>query len=164
MNPNPFAKTSVLFVCMGNICRSPTAEATFRHHVEAAGLADAFIIESAGTHAYHVGHPPDERAAAVALEYEVSMDGMAARQVSAEDFLTFDHIIAMDSDNMARLTKLRPDDAVAKLSLLLSHDPDALDEEVPDPYYGSDKGFELVFDWVNQATAVLARKLSPADD
>ncbi|MEL6868762.1 MAG: low molecular weight protein-tyrosine-phosphatase [Pseudomonadota bacterium] len=153
-------KVGVLFVCMGNICRSPTAEATFRRHIDAYGAAALFDIDSAGTHAYHVGHAPDDRSVAVAQTRGVSMQGMKARRVEEADFFRFDYIVAMDIDNLGKLERMQPDGGRAQLSLLLEHDPDGQGREVPDPYYGGQRGFELVFDWVDQATGVLARKLA----
>ena len=145
------ADVSVLFVCMGNICRSPTAEAVFRARVEAVGLAARIGIDSAGTHAYHVGNPPDARARETAAGRGISMDGQRARRVREEDFARFDFVVAMDDDNLAILERLRPDEARAELSLMLEHHPDAPGREVPDPYYGGAQGFEHVFDLVEAA-------------
>lgn len=142
-------KLGVLFVCMGNICRSPTAEALFRHKVEAAGLSAHFHIDSAGTHAYHVGHPPDTRSEKVAKAHGVSMEGQRARRVEDEDFTRFTHIIAMDRLNLVTLQEREPDDSTAIVSLLLSESENVDAEEVPDPYYGGTKGFDRVFDLVN---------------
>ncbi len=144
-------KTAVLFVCMGNICRSPTAEGVFRHHVNAAGLSDNIEIDSAGTHAYHVGEPPDRRARAAAERRGMSLDGIRARRVHATDFERFDYIIAMDEDNLYRLRQEAPDGHTAELRLFLEFSAGA-ETEVPDPYYGGTAGFERVLDLVDDAS------------
>ncbi len=140
----------VLFVCMGNICRSPTAEGVFRKlHRE---LAPAFDIEvdSAGTHAYHLGDAPDPRSQAAALQRGVDISGHRGRQATSRDFHDFDYVIAMDSDNLRHLQALRPKtDAKAELNLLLDY-ADAGIRDVPDPYYGGSGGFERVLDLVEQ--------------
>ena len=146
------ADVAVLFVCMGNICRSPTAEAVFRARVSDAGLEARIRIDSAGTHAYHVGNPPDGRARESAAERGISMDGQRARRVSVEDFERFDFIVAMDDDNLSILEQMQPDAARAELSLMLDHHPQAPGREVPDPYYGGAQGFEYVLDLVEAAS------------
>ncbi len=151
-------KTAVLFVCMGNICRSPTAEGVFRHHVEAAGLADIVEIDSAGTHAYHVGEPPDRRARAAAERRGMSLEGIRARRVSTDDYERFDYIIAMDEDNMYRLRQEAPDGHRAELRLFLEFSAGA-ETEVPDPYYGGTAGFERVLDLVDDASLGLLETL-----
>ena len=151
-------KTAVLFVCMGNICRSPTAEGVFRHHVESAGLAEIVEIDSAGTHAYHVGEPPDRRARAAAERRGMSLEGIRARRVSAEDFERFDYIIAMDEDNLYRLRQEAPDDHKAQLRLFLEFSA-GVETEVPDPYYGGTAGFERVLDLVDDASRGLLETL-----
>ena len=151
-------KTAVLFVCMGNICRSPTAEGVFRHHVEAAGLADNIEIDSAGTHAYHVGEPPDRRARAAAERSGMSLEGIRARRVSATDFDRFDYIIAMDEDNLYRLRQEAPGEHKAELRLFLEFSA-GVETEVPDPYYGGTAGFERVLDLVDDASRGLLEKL-----
>ncbi|HEV2110327.1 MAG TPA: low molecular weight protein-tyrosine-phosphatase [Gammaproteobacteria bacterium] len=141
---------SVLFVCMGNICRSPTAEGVFRRlHLE---LAPELRIhaDSAGTHAYHIGEPPDGRSQAAARARGVDISGHRGRQVRMEDFLVFDYVLAMDAANLRRLQGLRPRDARAELRLLLEYAPDVVHKEVPDPYYGGSGGFEEVLDLVEQ--------------
>lgn len=144
-------KTSVLFVCMGNICRSPTAEGVFRHFVNEAGLSEQFDIDSAGTHAYHVGEPPDHRAAAAAERRGISLANIAARRVSDDDFERFDFIIAMDDDNRQRLLDQAPEEHRSKVTLFLSF-ADNGEREVPDPYYGGAAGFERVLDLVEEAS------------
>lgn len=152
-------KTAILFVCMGNICRSPTAEGVFRHVVEQAGVSEGFTIESAGTHAYHIGNAPDHRAVAAAAAREISMHGLKARKVSVEDFAAFDHIIAMDRDNLDILLDMQPEESRARLSLMLDHAPSREGQEVPDPYYGGTQGFEHVLDLVSEAAQGLLESL-----
>jgi len=152
-------KISVLFVCMGNICRSPTAEGVFRHHVSRAGLFERFVIDSAGTHAYHVGNPPDRRAAVAAERRGVSLIDLRARRVSDEDFERFDYIIAMDEDNVAHLKEQAPPEYHSKVSLFLEYSA-GKEREVPDPYYGGTSGFERVLDLVEEASRGLLETLS----
>jgi protein-tyrosine phosphatase len=138
----------VLFVCMGNICRSPTAEGVFRKlHEELAPELDIHM-DSAGTHAYHIGDPPDPRSQAAALERGVDISSLRGRQATSQDFHDFDYVIAMDSDNLRRLQALRPKGSRAKLHLLLEYAPQAGLLDVPDPYYGGPGGFERVLDLV----------------
>ena len=144
-------KTSVLFVCMGNICRSPTAEGVFRYFVDEAGLGDTIHVDSAGTHAYHTGKPADARASAAAQRRGYSLSDIRARRVSDEDFEQFDHVIAMDLDNLAALTDKADAGHHHKISLFLSHVA-GHEEEVPDPYYGGPSGFERVLDLVEEAS------------
>lgn len=137
----------VCFVCLGNICRSPTAEGVFRHLVAQAGRDDDFEIDSAGTAAYHEGESPDRRSAATARSRGMPLSGHA-RQFRVEDFERFDHVLAMDRQNRDALLRLAPNaDAKAKVSLLRAHDPKSPpDAQVPDPYYGGPDGFDNVFD------------------
>ena len=137
----------VCMVCLGNICRSPTAEAAMRHLVAAEGLAKAISIESAGTGSWHVGEPPDERAQEAGRRRGIVVEG-EARQFRARDFERFDLVIAMDRTNRDSLVKLAPNEqARAKVHLLRSFDPaSARDLDVPDPYYGGRDGFDRVFD------------------
>jgi protein-tyrosine phosphatase len=153
------AKTRILFVCMGNICRSPTAEGVFRYHAEQAGQAERLHIDSAGTHAYHTGEPPDHRARAAAQRRGMSLDGIRARRVTTTDFEQFDLIIAMDEDNLERLREEAPDEHQAKLRLFLEYG-EASEREVPDPYYGGSAGFERVLDLVEDASRGLLETLS----
>jgi protein-tyrosine phosphatase len=156
---NPESTTSILFVCMGNICRSPTAEGVFRHHAEQAGLGERLHVDSAGTHAYHVGEPPDRRARAAAERRGMSLDGIKARRVHVGDFERFDYIIAMDQDNLAHLHDQAPEEHRAEVRLFLEFA--AGDEmEVPDPYYGGAAGFERVLDLVEAASRGLLETLS----
>jgi protein-tyrosine phosphatase len=146
------------FVCLGNICRSPTAEAVMRGRVADAGLSDRIEVESAGTGSWHVGEPPDRRAAREARARGLAMDGRA-RQFSPGDFARCDLILAMDADNAADLRRMAPDPAAAaKVRLLREFDPQATgDLAVPDPFYGGPDGFATVFDMVDAAcTGLLA--------
>ena len=143
--------TRVLMVCLGNICRSPTAEAMLRSKVHAAGLDDRIEVDSAGTADYHVDSPPDRRAVAHGEKRGLKMRHLRGRQVSREDFERFDFILAMDEDNFADLQRLRPPGSRAKVALLMSYAPRAGSRVVPDPYYGAADGFEAVLDLVEAA-------------
>lgn len=146
-------KINVLFVCMGNICRSPTADAVFRHHVKDAGLADLIHIDSAGTHAYHIGHPPDRRSQQAALKRGYSMQDLRARKVEQEDFTLFHYILAMDRYNLDLLQQECPPQHASRLSLFLQYSSHwHTHQEVPDPYYGGSHGFERVLDLVESAS------------
>jgi protein-tyrosine phosphatase len=144
-------KVRVLFVCMGNICRSPTAEAVFRNCVEKAGLLERLHIDSAGTHDYHVGAAPDARAQEAAKRRGYDMSKLRGRQVEAQDFFRFDYVLAMDNENLVRLERLRPDEARSHLGLMLEFAEHHKEWEVPDPYYGGKDGFERVLDMVEDA-------------
>ena len=144
-------RVGVLFVCMGNICRSPTAQGVFAKLVREHGLLDHIGIDSAGTHAYHVGEPPDARAQQAALQRDVDLSGLRARQVTYDDFFNFDYILAMDRDNMEILTEVSPRHMHEKIRLFLDFAPNAGESEVPDPYFGGTKGFERVLDLVETA-------------
>ena len=149
----------VLFVCMGNICRSPTAEGVFRHQVVAAGLSDMVVIDSAGTHDYHIGKPPDNRAQQAALKRGYDLSGLRGRQVAPRDFQEFDYIVAMDADNLSNLRKSCPPQQQHKLNLLMEFSYNFSQPEVPDPYYGGAQGFENVLDMVEDAAAGLLQKV-----
>lgn len=155
----------VLFCCMGNICRSPTAEGVLRHMVRAAGLEDRIQIDSAGTHDYHVGHPPDRRTQAAAAMRGYDLARQRARQVSRQDFLEFDYILAMDGDNLSRLREMAPPAQRDKVRLFLDYSAMRQGEEVPDPYYGGEDGFALVLDLAEEGAAGLLadikKKLGP---
>ena len=150
---------SVLFVCMGNICRSPTAEGVFRHRVEAAGLAERFHIDSAGTHGYHVGEPPDARSMEYAAKRGYDLSAQRSRKVRAEDFAQFDHLLAMDHDNLKLLRAACPPEHQHKLGLMMAHASRSGSEVVPDPYYGGAKGFDLVLDYLEDAAEGLLSSL-----
>jgi len=142
----------VLFVCLGNICRSPTAEGVFTKHVEVADLFDKIAIDSAGTHAYHVGENPDPRAQKSALERDIDLSKLRARKAVEDDFNRFDYVLAMDKDNYEYLLSICPSGSEHKLSLFMSYAPHLPVEEVPDPYYGGPKGFKNVLDLIEQAS------------
>ena len=150
---NNIRKVSVLFVCMGNICRSPTAEGVFRHVVKQAGMQDNIMIDSAGTHAYHIGESPDKRSQAKAKEHGVDLSNQKARKALAKDFERFDYIIAMDRSNYEDLKSLtRNQEQSQKLSLFMDYADNWNNTEVPDPYYGGSNGFQEVFDMVTSAS------------
>jgi protein-tyrosine phosphatase len=152
----------LLFVCMGNICRSPTAEAVMRAVVAREGLDGEVRIDSAGTGSWHVGNPPDRRSTAAAEARGIVLEG-AARQVTAEDFEDYDLLLAADAENVADLRRLAPDARAAeKIVLLRQFDPEAVaagDLDVPDPYYGGPSGFEDVLDLVETACEGLLSSL-----
>lgn len=144
-------KVSVLFVCMGNICRSPTAEGVFRKFVEDAGLVKQIYVDSAGTHAYHTGEPPDRRAQEAACLRGYELSGIRARRVTGDDFARFHYIVAMDQDNLFMLQDNAVPEALSELHLFLDFADSPL-REVPDPYYGGASGFERVLDLVEEAS------------
>jgi protein-tyrosine phosphatase len=148
-------KISVLFCCMGNICRSPTAEAVFRSRVDEAGLAQQILIDSVGTHDYHIGNPPDLRTQRAARQRGYDMSGLRGRQVEVADFTRFDYVLAMDNANMAILQRLCPQPQRDRLGLFLEYAGSHREREVPDPYYGGEDGFERVLDMVEDAAAGL---------
>lgn len=148
-------KISVLFVCLGNICRSPTAHAVFESMVDSEGLSQQIIVDSAGTGDWHLGHAPDQRTSAVAAERGYDMSELRSRLVEAEDFNQFDYIIAMDSDNLSNLHAMRPESYNGQLGLFLDYSQQNEQTEVPDPYYGGDNGFALVLDLVEEASTGL---------
>ena len=144
-------KIKVLFCCMGNICRSPTAQGVFQALVEKEGLQDRIEVDSAGTHAYHVGEPPDQRAQETARKRGFDLSDQRARRAVAEDFLLFDYVVAMDQDNYHALYAICPEGMEEKIHLLMDYAPEFRTREVPDPYYGGSSGFEQVFDMVEAA-------------
>ena len=152
---NPGARVRVLMVCMGNICRSPTAEAVLRQRLEQAGLADQVEVDSAGTHAHHVGSPPDERSQEVGRRRGYNLDHLRARKVAPLDYERFDLLLAMDWDNLALLEERCPQDQRRKLRRLTEfipgNHPLAGSVVVPDPYYGGREGFDHVLDLVEAA-------------
>lgn len=157
--PPDRAKLGVLFVCMANICRSPTAEGVFRHRIEQARLQDQVLIDSAGTHAYHIGQPPDRRSIAAAAQRSYALDGLKARKVAPEDFRKFAYVLAMDQDNLAALERVKPSDHTGHLGLLLDFAPLIGTREVPDPYYGGPQGFDHVLDLIEKAADGLLERV-----
>ncbi len=137
---------------MGNICRSPTAEGVFRHVVKQRELLDKITIDSAGTHAYHIGESPDSRSQSTALGHGVNLSAQRARKAVLEDFERFDYIIAMDRSNYENLKNIGKGADLSKLYLFMSFAKEWDNEEVPDPYYGGSNGFEQVFDMVQSAS------------
>jgi protein-tyrosine phosphatase len=151
----------ILFVCSGNICRSPTAEGVFRHAVVQAGLRDHVEIASAGTHDYHVGECPDRRAIAAARARGYDVSWLKARHFSERDFSTYDHLLAMDRGHLSILMRRSPPEHRHKIRLFMDHAPHLPHREVPDPYYGDDAGFELVLDLVEAASRGLLEHIRP---
>ncbi len=149
---------------MGNICRSPTAEGVFRYLVNARGVSHRFEIDSAGTHAYHVGEAPDRRSQQAARLRGIDLSGQRARAVCDDDFYAYDLILAMDEDNFADLQRRMPTDATADVRLFLEFAPTAGIRSVPDPYYGAGDGFERVLDLVELAAEGLLTHLRPLPD
>ncbi|MFO1371800.1 MAG: low molecular weight protein-tyrosine-phosphatase [Candidatus Competibacteraceae bacterium] len=142
----------VLFVCMGNICRSPMAEGVFRQMLESVDLTEQVYVDSAGTHSYHIGAPPDSRSQATALRRGVDLRDIRARQVTMSDFADFDYVLAMDRDNFDSLrAACRNPELQHRIQLFMDFAPDLLKREVPDPYYGGPNGFERVMDMVEEA-------------
>lgn len=142
----------VLFVCMGNICRSPMAEGVFRQLISDEKLTHLISTDSAGTHAYHIGEPPDRRAQATAQQRGVTIDDLRARKVAIKDFSEFDYLLAMDKENLQNLQAICPPALKERIFLFLSFAPHLKYKEVPDPYYGGQDGFEQVFDLVTAAS------------
>ncbi len=144
-------KIHVLMVCMGNICRSPTAEGVLRHKLREAGLEGRVVVDSAGTHGYHVGAPPDERTQRHALQRGYDLSNLRARKIAASDFDRFDLLLVMDEDNLDRVLESCPAGRQSRLRQLMSFAPTAGSAVVPDPYYGGAAHFERVLDLVEQA-------------
>ncbi len=149
----------VLFVCMGNICRSPTAHGVFEDLVAREGLSELIVVDSAGTHAYHVGEPPDRRAQQTAMAHGVDLGSQRARRVAGEDFYRFDYILAMDRDNYHNLAAICPDDVIDRLHLFMDFAKELQQEDVPDPYYGGSDGFERVYNMVEVAAGGLLNEI-----
>lgn len=158
MLKNAASPVRILFVCMGNICRSPTAEAVMRKLIKEQGLDEKISVDSAGTIGYHAGNPSDPRSRQAGERRGYVFDHLA-RAVTQRDFHTFDYILAMDEENMQDLQRMQPSGSKAELSLFLSHCRTARCREVPDPYYGGPNGFEDVLDLVEQGCAALLDKV-----
>jgi protein-tyrosine phosphatase len=149
----------ILFVCLGNICRSPTAEGVFRHLLEREAPDLEVAADSAGTAGYHIGAPPDVRSQRHALARGIDLSALRARQVLADDYRSFDLLLAMDRDNLAALRRQRPAGAAARLQLFMEYAPELGANEVPDPYYGEAAAFERVLDLTTAASRGLIRAL-----
>jgi len=149
----------VLFVCTGNICRSPTAEGVFLHMARSRGVLDLLRIDSAGTHDYHVGEPPDPRSVAHAARRGYDLSPLRARQVTAADFREFDRILAMDRGHLRQLKASAPAGSPARVNMFLDHSASWRGLDVPDPYYGGSRGFEEVLDMVEDASARLLEEI-----
>jgi len=159
MSQESKAQISVLFVCMGNICRSPMAEGAFRKCLQERAHDGSFLVDSAGTHGYHVNAPPDKRARKVAARRGINIKSLKARCVVESDFERFDYILAMDRDNLKWLFGQAPAEHHDKIKLFLDYSPDNSSDSVPDPYYGPTSGFERVLDIVQQGAENLLGKL-----
>ncbi|MBK6630308.1 MAG: low molecular weight phosphotyrosine protein phosphatase [Betaproteobacteria bacterium] len=149
----------ILFVCMGNICRSPTAEGVTRNILLINKMDDFIKVDSAGTHAYHSGEPPDPRTCATAMKRGVDLSDQRARKVSPEDFARFDLLLAMDRDNLEQLKRGARPEHHAKLGLFMNYATRFDTDEIPDPYFGTEKGFELVLDMAEDAARGLIAAL-----
>jgi protein-tyrosine phosphatase len=149
----------VLFVCMGNICRSPTAEGVFRQILRQKNLEDKVEVDSAGTHGYHAGEAPDQRTQRAAAARNYNLSDMRARKVAAQDLAYFDLILAMDHNNLGVLKRICPPDKQDRLGLLMSYSKNFEDDEVPDPYYGLGHGFDLVLDMIEDASQGLIERI-----
>jgi protein-tyrosine phosphatase len=152
-------RVSVLFVCTGNICRSPTAEGIFRKLVADAGMSEVILADSAGTHGYHIGEPPDARAQASAADRGYDLSGLRARRVEGADFQRFDLIVAMDRDHLTILSRMAEPSAAHKLKLMMSYAGAFEEKDVPDPYYGGPQDFERVLDMLEDAARGLLDSL-----
>lgn len=152
--PAPKPDFAILMVCTGNICRSPTADGMLRHVLQRAGLSERVQVDSAGTHDYHVGDPPDRRSVAHAKRFGIDLTGLRARQVTVEDFASFDLILAMDEGHYRQLLRLCPADYRDRVKLYLSYAP-RFGRDVPDPYYSSSDGFDMVWRMCEAVTEAL---------
>lgn len=153
------SKVRVIFVCLGNICRSPTAEAVFRKLVLDEGLEQHIYIDSAGTHAYHVNEPPDSRAQSAAARRGIDMSSLRGRRATDEDIEQFDYVLAMDGENYHNLLAISADHNQHKVRMLMEYAPDRPEQEVPDPYYGGPGGFDNVLDMVEEAARGLLQDI-----
>ncbi|MBM3567517.1 MAG: low molecular weight phosphotyrosine protein phosphatase [Alphaproteobacteria bacterium] len=155
-------RIGVLFVCTGNICRSPTAEGVFRSQVHAAGLAERMAIDSAGTHDYHIGEPPDPRSQAHALRRGFDLSDLRARQLAPADFDRFRYLLAMDRGHVGLMRRMAPKHRQERIRLMLEFAPGGGAGDVPDPYYGGPAGFERVLDLIEAASAGLLAEIRRA--
>lgn len=152
-------KAAVLFVCLGNICRSPTAHGVFETMVKEAGLAQQVTIDSCGTGSWHIGQPPDERTQKAALARGYDLSHLRARRLEEDDFKHFDYIIAMDTRNLADAMKMAPDNYAGNIQLFMDYAPEESAMEVPDPYYGNEDGFEHVLHLIETASTGLLNRI-----
>jgi protein-tyrosine phosphatase len=152
-------KISILFVCLGNICRSPTAEGVFRKLVREERLEHLFEIDSAGTHAYHLGEPPDVRAQAACARRGIDISGLRGRKVTAADIQKFDYVLAMDRENYEHLLEIAGPGYESRVRLFMEFAPDWPEEEVPDPYFGGASGFDRVLDMIEAAARGLLAEI-----
>ena len=150
---------NILFVCMGNICRSPSAEGFFATALQNSSFREQVSIDSAGTHGYHIGQAPDSRAVATALNFGVDISHLRARKVGASDFEHYDLIIAMDRNNLEDLQRMRPKGSRASLQMMMQYHPETHPEEVPDPYYGGMEGFTYMCNLLESATRGLLESI-----
>jgi protein-tyrosine phosphatase len=157
-------KIKVIFICMGNICRSPSAQGVFEKVVVNSGLQDKFFIDSAGTHSYHVGGSPDSRSSQVALGRGVDIRKQKARKISKADCEKFDYIVVMDNDNHMHVKMMCPKQYHHKINKMMRFSPSSKYSEVPDPYYGGDQGFELVLDLLENASIGFLNHIKLSDD
>ena len=148
---------NILFVCMGNICRSPSAEGFFARALEQSSYSDVISIDSAGTHSYHVGHAPDPRSVETTAKFDVEIDHLRARKVRESDFYDYDLIIAMDRSNFADLQAIQPSASKASLKMMMRYHPEGQPVDVPDPYYGGIDGFTYMCELLESATAGLLK-------
>lgn len=149
--------TSILFVCMGNICRSPSAQGVFEKLIDEKGLTSQFVIDSAGTHGYHIGGKPDTRSSQIAHTRGIDILNQRARKIAQDDFENFDYIVVMDNDNHINVKKICPVKHQHKIYKMMDFSPSSKYTEVPDPYYGGDQGFELVLDLLANASIGLCK-------
>jgi protein-tyrosine phosphatase len=157
-------KTKVIFICMGNICRSPSAQGVFEKHLTKNGLQENFVIDSAGTHSYHVGGSPDSRSSQVALDRGIDIQNQKARKISQEDCEEFDYIVVMDHANHMNVKMICPKQHQHKIHKIMRFSPSAKYTEVPDPYYGGESGFELVLDLLENASIGLLKHIQLTHD
>ncbi len=150
---------NILFVCLGNICRSPTADAVFRTHVHDAGLSSRIRVDSAGTGSWHIGDAPDRRATSTALKRGYDLSAIRSRKVRQQDFNEFDFVLAMDAQNLSDLLAICPAEHQRKVELFLNYAPKVEDNDVPDPYYGVGNGFERVLDMIELASQGLLDRI-----
>lgn len=157
-------QVKVLFVCMGNICRSPSAEGVFNKLIKDEQIQKNFLIDSAGTHAYHIGDSPDLRSQKAAKERKVDLSKLRARKVIIGDFEDYDYLLAMDEDNLAIMMEACPEEFQYKVQLFLDYAPHLDTNEVPDPYYGGTYGFEKVLDLIEEASVGFLNQLKQSGE